>query len=122
MRLIVPLCTALALPLPAFGDPALVVGAVATQTGGDWTFAVTIAHADTGWDDYADGWRVEHVDGTVLATRVLHHPHIDEQPFTRSLSGVELPEGMTQVMIRTRTNVEGWDGAAFGPYALPPAD
>ena len=44
-------------------------------------------HPDTGWDDYADGWRVLDMDGNELGMRVLHHPHVDEQPFTRSLSG-----------------------------------
>ena len=31
-------------------------------------------------------------DGKVLGYRKLHHPHENEQPFTRSLSGVEIPD------------------------------
>ncbi len=95
-------------PLPAFADPAEIVDVAARDTGSGWSFSVTIAHGDTGWDDYADGWRVELVDGTVLGTRVLHHPHVDEQPFTRSLGGVGIPEGVDQVAIRARTNTDGW--------------
>ena len=43
---------------------------------------VTVQHADTGWDHYADAWEVLAPDGTVLGTRTLLHPHTDEQPFT----------------------------------------
>ena len=28
------------------------------ETGGAWTFTVTVRHPDTGWEDYADGWDV----------------------------------------------------------------
>ena len=66
-------------------------------------FSVTLRHADTGWEDYADGWRVELFDGTILGTRVLLHPHVSEQPFTRSLIGVALPEGVTVVYVRAKT-------------------
>jgi hypothetical protein len=50
----------------------------------------------------------------VLGTRVLTHPHVDEQPFTRSLSGVAIPEGFTQVEIAARDLVEGFCGAMMG--------
>ena len=62
----------------------------------------------TGWEGYADGWRVELADGTVIGDRPLGHPHVEEQPFTRSTSGVSIPDGTAQVFIRARTNVEGW--------------
>jgi|SRR6056297_1864853 len=93
----------------ALSDPARIVGAEATEIGGAWRFDVTLRHGDTGWDDYADGWRVETADGSVLGTRELLHPHVDEQPFTRSLGGVSIPDGVTEVFIRARTNVTGWD-------------
>ncbi|MBF9057981.1 hypothetical protein HKCCSP123_02180 [Rhodobacterales bacterium HKCCSP123] len=93
---------------PGHADPALVAGAEATLTGAGWRFDVTILHPETGWDDYADGWRVETPDGRVLGERPLAHPHVNEQPFTRSLSGVAIPEGLDRVAIRARTSVEGW--------------
>ncbi|MEM7721486.1 MAG: hypothetical protein AAF376_03855 [Pseudomonadota bacterium] len=96
------------LPLPALADPASIVGVEAVQSGEAWRFEVTIEHGDTGWDDYADGWRVELADGTVLATRTLFHPHVEEQPFTRSQSGIDIPDGVTEVQVRASTNVEGW--------------
>ena len=92
----------------AHADPVTIVDASMEKTGMDWRVSVTLEHPDTGWDHYADGWRVETEDGQVLGTRTLHHPHVTEQPFTRSLSGVVIPEGTTQVQVQARTNVDGW--------------
>ncbi len=92
----------------ASGDPARIVKAVAGASGEAWRFDVTILHGDTGWDDYADGWRVETEAGEVLGVRTLYHPHVDEQPFTRALSDVPVPRGIETVFIRARTSVEGW--------------
>ena len=72
---------------------------------------VTLEHADEGWRHYADRWDVLDPEGEVLATRVLRHPHVQEQPFTRSLPGVQLPAGLTHVSIRGHDSVHG-DGAA----------
>jgi hypothetical protein len=71
---------------------------------------VTVRHADEGWDHYADQWRVVAPDGTVLGTRTLHHPHETEQPFTRSLGGVEIPAGVSEVTIEARDSVHGRGG------------
>ena len=92
----------------AMADPAEIVSAKISNSGGSYSVSVTLKHGDTGWDDYADGWRVELEDGQILGTRVLHHPHVNEQPFTRSLSGVSVPESTTKVFIRSRTNKTGW--------------
>lgn len=94
---------------PVWADPAEIVDADASRTGETWRFSVTLRHADTGWDDYADGWRVETPDGEVLATRELLHPHVDEQPFTRAQSGVAVPSGLDRVVIRARTSQTTWD-------------
>jgi hypothetical protein len=87
------------------------------DAGGTWTFHVTVEHPDTGWEDYADGWDVVTPDGTVLKpdpesqfTRTLLHPHENEQPFTRSQSGIEIPEGMTEVRVRAHDLVDGFGG------------
>jgi hypothetical protein len=90
----------------------------AVQTNdGTWTFHVTVQHRDTGWEDYADGWDVVTPDGTVLKTdpddpftRLLLHPHENEQPFTRSQSGVEIPDDVTQVRVRAHDLVDGYGG------------
>ena len=80
--------------------------------GGAWSFDVTVAHPDTGWEDYADGWHVETTDGEILGTRILLHPHVDEQPFTRSLGGVAVPPEAKEVRIRAHDRVSGYGPAA----------
>jgi hypothetical protein len=88
------------------------VRAVQVHTSGDGTyrFDVTLQHADTGWDHYADRWEVLTPAGDIIATRTLYHPHVDEQPFTRSLSGIEIPPGVRQVVVRAHDSVHGYGG------------
>jgi hypothetical protein len=96
--------------------PALAGGAdveevdVRRTADGSYSFSVTVRHDDEGWDHYADGWVVETMDGEVLAERVLHHPHVNEQPFTRSLSGVAIPPDINVVNVRARDSVHGFEG------------
>ena len=97
----------------AQADPAVVEEVRAAPSGDGWRFDVTLSHGDTGWDDYADGWRVVDADGAVFGTRELLHPHVNEQPFTRSLSGVAIPDGVSHVFIEARTNTDGWGEARF---------
>jgi hypothetical protein len=99
------------LAVPAAADPVEIVGATARQDGATWSFDVTLRHPDTGWDHYADAWEVLAPDGTSLGFRSLAHPHVDEQPFTRSLSGVVIPQGIDHVTIRARCLVDGWGDA-----------
>lgn len=73
-----------------------------------WSVDVTLKHNDTGWDHYADNWRVVDDKGNVLGDRVLYHPHVTEQPFTRGLSSVKIPEGITTVYIEAHDKVHGW--------------
>lgn len=96
--------------VPALAGEADVVDARAAKAGDGWRFDVTVRHADEGWDHYADAWRVVGPDGTVLGTRTLYHPHVNEQPFTRSLSGVAVPAGVTSVTIEAHDSVHGWGG------------
>lgn len=77
------------------------------------TFAVTLEHDDQGRNHYADQWDVVTLDGVILKSRVLHHPHENEQPFTRSLSAVAVPQGMRQVRIRARDSVHGYSTQGF---------
>jgi len=87
------------------------------STAGTWTFHVTVQHPDMGWEDYADGWDVVTPDGTVIKTdpaspftRLLLHPHVEEQPFTRSQSGIAIPVDVTQVRVRAHDLVAGFGG------------
>ncbi|PSL20218.1 hypothetical protein [Shimia abyssi] len=98
---------------PAFADPATIEVVKAQKSGSTWRFDVTLSHPDTGWDHYADGWRIETLDGQVLGTRTLAHPHVNEQPFTRALSSVNIPPEITEILIRASCNVDGWDDHTF---------
>jgi hypothetical protein len=96
-----------------------IVDVLVTRTGdGSYRFDVTVRHADSGWDHYADAWEVVAPDGTVLGTRTLLHPHENEQPFTRSLSGVAIPAGVANVTVRAHDSVDGYGGAEM-TVALP---
>ncbi|MEE9327028.1 MAG: hypothetical protein V3U71_07005 [Cocleimonas sp.] len=72
-----------------------------------WTFAVTLKHADEGWDHYANEWQVLAPDNKILATRTLYHPHVNEQPFTRNTSGVKIPAEIKTVYIIAKDTVHG---------------
>ena len=96
-----------AAPALALADDAVIETVEARQSGSTWTFSVTLKHGDTGWNHYADLWQVFTPDGKLLGERVLLHPHVEEQPFTRSLSGVEIPDGIDEVVIRARDSVHG---------------
>lgn len=101
------------------GEADVVSVKAVKATDGGYRFDVTLRHADTGWTHYADKWEVLGSDGTVLGTRVLLHPHVDEQPFTRSLSGVRLPEGITRVRVRAHDLVHGYGGAEVAVELAP---
>ncbi len=121
-RLILAVLLAVAAPGAAVAAPgaavaAEVVAAEAARAGDGWRFDVTVRSEDTGWERYADGWEVAAPDGARLGYRELLHPHVDEQPFTRSLSGVTVPQGVGEVVIRAHDSVDGW-GPPFR-LALP---
>ena len=97
-----------------------VLAATLTPAGdGTWRVEVTVEHADAGWDHYADAWEVIAPDGTVLRTRTLLHPHEAEQPFTRALSGLTIPDGIAEVTIRAHDSVHGHGGREL-TLAVPP--
>ncbi len=111
----VPAASPLATPTAANADVQFVRARL--DADGTWTFDVTVLHPDTGWNDYADGWDVVLPDGTVVKpvvtdpyTRVLLHPHENEQPFTRAQSGLVIPADVEHVIIRAHDMVDGWGG------------
>lgn len=96
----------------AFAGEGDVVGVkIAKESAGSYRFDVTVRHDDKGWDHYANKWDVVAPDGTVLGTRELAHPHETEQPFTRSLSGVRIPDGVDKVTLRSHDSVHKYGGA-----------
>ncbi|CUH63221.1 hypothetical protein TG4357_00544 [Thalassovita gelatinovora] len=79
-----------------------------SRVGMGWRIDVTMQHPDTGWDHFADAWEVLDADGNRLGIRKLMHPHMDEQPFTRSLMNVMVPDGTHEVFVRSHCMVHGW--------------
>ena len=95
----------------AYGGEADVISVEVKQTGKNiYRFEVTVRHDDKGWKHYANKWDIVASDGTVLGTRTLYHPHVQEQPFTRSLSGVKIPDGIERVTIRAHDSVHEYGG------------
>ena len=78
-----------------------------------YRFSVTVRHEDEGWDHYADRWDILDMEGNNLGSRVLMHPHEDEQPFTRSKT-LSLPMHVEKVRIRAHDKVHGTGGAEIG--------
>jgi hypothetical protein len=91
--------------------PDVVSVDVDVESDGTYRFEVTISSPYDSPERYADAWRILAPDGTQLAIRELLHDHATEQPFTRSLSGVELPEGIETVTVEGRDLEYGWGGA-----------
>lgn len=75
-----------------------------------YSFSVAVMHGDTGWEHYADKWEVIDEAGNILGVRTLHHPHVNEKPFTRTLSGVEIPDHIKTVTIRAHDSVHKYGG------------
>jgi len=46
----------------------------------------------------------------VLGERVLTHDHANEQPFTRSLSGLVIPGNISKVTVQGRDKINGYGG------------
>ena len=70
-------------------------------------FDVTILHADEGWSHFANGWKILTTSGELLGHRALAHPHVNEQPFTRSLRDVKIPASVDTVVIVANDSVHG---------------
>lgn len=100
---------ALALFGSALADHAQIEHVELKLQDGRWRADVTLRHADTGWDHYADAWRIVAPSGAVLATRKLWHPHVDEQPFTRSQGDIEIPDSIRFVYVEAHDKVHGWN-------------
>lgn len=99
-------------PMAYAGEADVVGGNITSLGDGRYRVDATVQHADTGWDHYADRWDVLGPDGTVLGVRELAHPHVNEQPFTRSLT-LEIPAGITRITLQANDSVHGLGGKTF---------
>ena len=88
-----------------------VVAVEVVETSDDvYRFEVTISSPYDTPERYADAWRVKGEDGAVYGVRELLHDHQTEQPFTRTLDDVEIPEGTASVIVEGRDLEHGWGG------------
>ena len=92
------------------GEADVVEVKVNKNSENTYSFIVTVSHKDTGWKHYANKWDIVDKKGTVIGTRVLHHPHVDEQPFSRSLSGVKIPIHIKSITVRAHDSVHKYGG------------
>lgn len=94
-------------------DETADVEAVAVQgTPGNYSFAVTVSSPDTGCEQYADWWEVITPSGELVERRILLHSHVNEQPFTRSSTAIDISATDT-VIVRAHMNDTGYGGQAL---------
>lgn len=92
----------------AFANDVEIVNVVLTKRAGTWQADVTLKHQDEGWKHYADGWRLVDSNGDEICNRTLYHPHVKEQPFTRSLSGFHIAKEMKVIFVEAHDLKHGW--------------
>jgi len=91
-----------------FANDVEIVKVVLTSQTGSWRADVTLKHADTGWSHYADAWRIVDGSGNEIGKRTLYHPHVNEQPFTRSLSSFQLNKNIKILFVEAHDLKHGW--------------
>ena len=89
-------------------DVEILAAAIVHQSQGEYLVNVKLQHQDTGWERYADEWRIVDQQGNILGSRTLLRPHVDEQPFTRALSNVRLDHNLTTIFIEAHDKKHGW--------------
>jgi hypothetical protein len=97
----------LACGLAHAGEADVIAATAKRNADGTYRIDATIKSRDTGWDYYAERFEVVTKDGRILATRVLLHPHQDEQPFTREVDNVKIPDGISEVKVRALMKRKG---------------
>ncbi len=102
-------------PATSFEDteqrfPDIIDVEITSNQDGSFEIAVTVSSPYDTPERYADAWRVLLPDDQVLAERELLHDHASEQPFTRSLNRVVIPEDVSTVTIQGRDKTYGYGG------------
>tara|TARA_R110002111_G_scaffold11662_9_gene35751 strand:- start:1055 stop:1456 length:402 start_codon:yes stop_codon:yes gene_type:complete len=90
------------------GDVDIQMVALYHQSQNEYAMTVQLQHDDTGWEHYADAWRVVDDAGNILGTRTLLHPHVDEQPFARGLNNIKIKDELETLYIEAHDKVHGW--------------
>jgi hypothetical protein len=90
--------------------PDIVAVELAPTGDGVYDVTVTVSSPYDTPERYTDGWRVLGPDGTELGTHTLAHDHAAEQPFTRTQSGLEIPDSVTEVTVEGHDQQFGYGG------------
>lgn len=93
--------------------PDVIAAEAERADDGTWTISATISSPYDTPERYADAWRVLGPDGAEYGIRVLTHDHANEQPFTRSQRGIEIPADVDVVTVEGRDLANGWGGGTF---------
>lgn len=88
-----------------------VIAAELESTDGMWRLHATLSSPYDTPERYADAFRALTEDGRVLGVRELAHDHANEQPFTRSLTDLQIPDGVERITVQGRDQRYGWGGA-----------
>jgi hypothetical protein len=80
------------------------------RSGDTWSLSVTISSPYDSPERYADGWRVLAPNGDVLGKHQLMHDHANEQPFTRTQTGLEIPQDVQKITVEARDLKNGYGG------------
>ena len=93
--------------------PDVLAAVLTGDSDGRWSLDVTLSSQYDSADRYADGWRVLDADGVVLGEHTLTHDHADEQPVTRTQTGLEIPDGVDVVTVEGSDTENGYGGATL---------
>ena len=105
---------------PTFASEASVLDAtVEAEPGGTYAFTATVNHDDKGWTDYADRFDILTPEGKVIASRTIYSPHVGKMPVVRSIAHIDVPIGITQVIIQAHSSADG-PGTRTVILKLPP--
>lgn len=90
--------------------PDVVEAELEPSDGNTYSLSATISSPYDSPERYADGWRVLTPDGEVLGTHELMHAHPNEQPFTRTQTGLEIPQDVERITVEARDLENGYGG------------
>lgn len=99
--------------MPNADHPDVLAASLQRDDDESWTLKVTLSSAYDSPERYADGWRVMDEDGEVLGQHTLTHDHADEQPVTRTQSGLQIPDGVDEVTVQGRDTENGYGGTTL---------